>query len=199
MKTKFLTAALAVAAGFTSVAPQANAASGDSITFSLKVSAGAAACLATNAGGRVTISDLGPVQNMHVEIFNMTPKTEFATFLLQVPKSPFGLAWYQGDIETNADGRGVGDFTGIFNKETFIQAQNVAPAPAVFPDNATSNPPTRPVQIYHLGLWFADPNEAGAANCPTTATNFDGDHNAGIQVLNTSNFPDGHGPLLNLQ
>src|SRR5438874_10911849 len=108
MKTKFLTIVLAAVAGFTSVAPQANAATGDSITFNLKVSAGAAACLSPNAFGRVTISDLGPVQNMHVEILNMPPTTEFATFLLQVPKSPFGLTWYQGDIVTNKDGRGVG-------------------------------------------------------------------------------------------
>lgn len=199
MRTKFLTAVLAVVAGITSVAPQANAAAGDSTTFSLKVSTGAAACLSTNAGGRVTISNLGPVQNMHVEIFNMPAKTEFALFLLQVPKSPFGLTWYQGDIETNGDGRGVGDFTGIFSKETFIQAPNVAPAPAIFPDNATVNPATRPVQIYHLGLWFADPNDASAATCPANVTNFDGDHNAGIQVLNTSNFADNHGPLLNIQ
>jgi hypothetical protein len=142
---------------------------------------------------------LGPVQNMHVEIFNLPAKTEFAAFLLQVPKSPFGLAWYQGDIVTNADGRGVGDFTGIFNKETFIQAPGVAPAPVIFPDNANSNPATRPVQIYHLGIWFADSTEAGNAGCPNTSTPFDGDHQAGIQVLNTSNFPDGHGPLLNLQ
>jgi hypothetical protein len=199
MKTKFLTVVLAVAAGFTGIAPRANAAAGDSITFNLKVSAGAAACLATNAGGRVNISDLGPVQNMHVEVFNMPPKTEFALFLLQVPKSPFGLSWYQGDIETNSEGKGVADLTGIFSKETFIQAPNVAPAPVVFPDNAPSNPATRPVQIYHLGIWFADPQAAGDVNCPSTSTNFDGDHVAGIQVLNTSNFPDNHGPLLNLQ
>src|SRR5438034_11722822 len=199
MTRTLLALTLAAAAGFTGMAPRANAATGDSITFSLKVSAGAAACLATNAAGRVTISDLGPVQNMHVEIFHLPPKTEFATFLLQVPKSPFGLAWYQGDIVTNADGRGVGDFTGIFNKETFIQAPGAAPAPAVFFDNATSNPATRPIQIYHLGIWFADATEAGNAGCPNTPTNFDGDHQAGIQVLNTSNFPDGHGPLLNLQ
>ena len=198
MKNTVLALAMAVVAGFTGMAPRANAAVGDSTTFSLKVSAGAAACLSVNAGGRVTISDLGPVQNMHVEVFNLPPKTEFATFLLQVPKSPFGLAWYQGDIVTNGDGRGVGDFTGIFNKETFIQAPGAAPAPAVFFDNATSNPATRPIQIYHLGIWFADATEAGNAGCPNTPTNFDGDHQAGIQVLNTSNFPDGHGPLLNL-
>src|SRR5947208_4821454 len=166
MKTKFLTVVLAAVAGFTSVAPQANAATGDSINFNLKVSAGAAACLAVNAGGRVTTSDLGPVQNMHVELFNMPAKTEFATFLIQVPKSPFGLTWYQGDIVTNKDGRGVGDFTGIFSRETFIQAPNVAPAPVVFPDNAAANPATRPIQIYHMGIWFADSNDAVNANCP---------------------------------
>src|SRR5438477_2531926 len=181
MKNTSLAVIMAIASGLTGMAPRANAATGDSITFNLKVSAGAAACLSPNAFGRVTISDLGPVQNMHVEILNMPPTTEFATFLLQVPKSPFGLTWYQGDIVTNKDGRGVGDFTGIFSKETFIQAPNVAPAPVVFPDNAAANPATRPVQIYHLGLWFADATEAGNANCPTTATNFDGDHQAGFK------------------
>ena len=199
MKSILLAVAMAAVAGLTGITPRANAATGDSITFNLKVSAGAAACLATNASGRVTISDLGLVQNMHVEVFHLPPTTEFATFLLQVPKSPFGLAWYQGDILTNKEGKGVGDFTGIFNKETFIQAPGVAPAPAIFFDNATSNPATRPVQIYHIGIWFADATEAGNAGCPNTATPFDGDHQAGIQVLNTSNFPDGHGPLLNLQ
>jgi hypothetical protein len=198
MKNKILAIALAVVAGLTGMASRANAAAGDSNTFSLRVSAGAAACLSTTASGRVTVSDLGAVQNMHVEVFNLPPKTEFATFLLQVPKSPFGLAWYQGDIVTNADGRGVGDFTGIFNRETFIMAPGPAAAPLVFPDDAAVNPATRPIQIYHVGIWFADATEAGNAGCPSTPTPFDGDHQAGIQVMNTSNFPDGHGPLLNL-
>src|SRR6266481_3975452 len=186
MKNQLLTVSIiAIAIGLLGIVPLANAAANDSITFNMVKSAGAVSCLNSNASGRVTISDLGPVQNMHVEVFNLPPKTEFATFLLQVPKSPFGLAWYQGDIVTNPDGRGVGDFTGIFNKETFIQAPGVAPAPAVFFDNATSNPATRPVQIYHLGIWFADSTEAGNAGCPNTSTPFDGDHQAGIQVFNT--------------
>ena len=199
MKNTLLAVVIAAASGLTGLVPQAIAAQGDSITFNFKVSAGASACLATNASGRVTISDLGLVQNMHVEVFHLPPTTEFTTFLIQVPKSPFGLAWYQGDILTNTDGKGVGDFTGIFSKETFIHAPGVAPAPKVFPDNATSNPATLPVQIYHMGMWFADPADAVKAGCPGNVTPFDGDHQAGIQVLNTSNFPDGHGPLLNLQ
>ena len=62
-----------------------------------------------------------------------------------------------------------------------------------------SNPATPPVQTYHLGIWFADPADAVKAGCPATVTPFDGDHNAGIQVLNTGNYPDTRGPLLNLQ
>ena len=199
MKKTLLPAAMAVAIALVAMTPRANAAAGDSITFNLKVSAGAAACLKPNAEGRVTVSDLGLVQHLHVETANLPPNTEFTVFLLQIPHSPFGLSWYQGDIRTNGDGRAVGDFTGIFSKETFIQAPNVAPAPQVFRDDAASNPATPPVQIYHLGIWFADPNAAAAATCPGTVTTFDGDHQAGIQVMNTTNFPDAHGPLFAIQ
>jgi hypothetical protein len=199
MKKALLTAAMAVAVTLVVMAPRANAADSDSITFGLKVSAGAAACLKTTAAGRVTVSNLGLVHHLHVETANLPPNTEFTVFLLQVPHSPFGLSWYQGDIRTNGDGRAVGDFTGIFSRETFILAPGSAPAPQVFRDDATTNPATPPVQIYHMGIWFADPNAAVAANCPGTVTPFDGDHQAGIQVLNTTNFPDATGPLFAIQ
>lgn len=199
MKKILVSSAMAIALAVTAMAPRASAAEGDSLTFNLKVSAGAAPCLKTTASGKVTISDLGTVQNMHVETLNLPPNTEFTVFLLQVPHTPFGLAWYQGDIRTNASGRAVGDFTGIFSKETFIQAPGPAPAPQVFRDDATVNPATPPVQLYHMGIWFADPTDASNNNCPGTLTPFDGDHQAGIQVLNTSNFPDAHGPLFALQ
>ena len=68
-----------------------------------------------------------------------------------------------------------------------------------FPDKATMNPETAPIEVYHLGIWFADPNDAVKAGCPATVTPFDGDHEAGIQVLNTSNFPDAKGPLFHLE
>jgi hypothetical protein len=199
MKKSLMAPVLAFAIAFAGIAPRASAAEGDSIAFNLKVSTGAAACLKSNAGGRVTVSDLGLVQNLHVETFNLPPNTEFTVFLLQVPHSPFGLSWYQGDIRTNANGRAVGDFTGIFGKETFIQAPGIAPAPLVFRDDATVNPATPPVQLYHLGIWFADANDAANSACPGTVTPFDGDHQAGIQVLNTTNFSDAQGPLLSLQ
>lgn len=77
-------------------------------------------------------------------------------------------------------------------------AQGSAPAPEVFggafPD-ASLNPSFNPIQMYHLGLWFDSFDAAQKAGCPATVTAFNGQHNAGVQVLNTSNFPDDHGPL----
>jgi len=198
MKKTLFTGAAAVAISLVSLVPEASAAAGDSIRFPLVRSAGAS-CLSYKANGRVTITDLGPIQNMHVEVTDLPPRTEFTVFLLQVPTKPFGLVWYQGDVDTDKYGRGAGDFTGIFSKETFINGPGVASAPQVFPDNATSNPETAPIQIYHIGIWFADPGDAAKHGCPATVTPFDGDHEAGIQVFNTSNFPDGKGPLLRLE
>src|SRR6476620_50571 len=66
-----------------------------------------------------------------------------------------------------------------------------------FPD-ASMNPATEPIHTFHLGLWFGSPQDAQAAGCPNTATRFNGEHNAGIQVLSTHNFPDLQGPLMQL-
>jgi len=89
-----------------------------------------------------------------------------------------------GRPEANTFGEGVVDATGIFSDQTFILNSGV---PAV------------PVELRHLGLWFADPADAVNAECPGTVTPFDGDHNAGIQVLNTMNFPKPAGPLGRIQ
>jgi hypothetical protein len=128
--------------------------------------------------------------------------TDFDFFVIQVPNAPFGLSWYQGDIDTGATGHGLGLFIGRFSIETFIVAPGSAPAPIVFtrtPFPSTSpNPKTGPIQIYHLGLWFNSPKDAAKAGCPNTVTPFNGEHNAGIQVLNTSEFPDLQGPLFNV-
>jgi hypothetical protein len=58
---------------------------------------------------------------------------------------------------------------------------------------------TNPIQMYHLGLWFNNPSDAVKAGCPGGETPFNGTHNAGVQALNTSNFPDLSGPLLKVK
>jgi len=168
-----------------------------STQFNMVVSAGAKTCL-PNATATVTIRPGGAVEIMEVTVQGLPANTDFDFFVIQVPKAPFGIAWYQGDIVTDKNGRGHQVFKGRFNIETFAFAQGSAPAPVVFngpfPD-ASLNPSFNPIQMYHLGLWFDSPNDAQHAGCPAAVTAFNGQHDAGFQVLNTSNFADDHGPL----
>ena len=161
----------------------------------------ASGCL-PNATARVSIKPGGPVEVMDVSVQGLPPNTDFDFFVIQKPGAPFGLAWYQGDIETDDYGEGHERFIGRFNEETFIVAQGSVPAPLVhnnaFPD-AAMNPVTAPVHTFHLGLWFNSPQDAVNAGCPGDVTPFNGEHDAGIQVLNTSNFLDLEGPLLNVR
>jgi len=173
-------------------------------TFNMVRSAGATAanCI-PEAKGRVTINSLGNVEVMHLEASGLPPRTEFDAFVIQLPNAPFGLSWYQGDLTTDANGRGIADFVGRFSIETFIVAPGSGPAPVVhnqapFPD-ANSNPATGPVHTFHVGLWFGSPEAAVAAGCPGTVTPFNGDHNAGIQALSTRNFGNFNGPLRQIQ
>src|ERR1700683_3230721 len=113
------------------------------------------------AAGRVTITSLGVVENMHVEASGLPASTDFDFFVIQVPLAPFGLSWYMGDMKSDAHGLAGGDFIGRFSIGTFIVAPGVAPAPLTNPSDVNKNPATAPVQIYHLGLWFDTPQDAG--------------------------------------
>ncbi|MFO1040125.1 MAG: hypothetical protein U1E45_25050, partial [Geminicoccaceae bacterium] len=162
----------------------------------------AANCL-RGAEAHATVTPLGPVEQMAIEAKNLPPNTEFNLFVIQAPNSPFGLSWYQGDLESNAQGVAQGTFTGRFNVETFVVAPGVAQAPGVhskraFPD-ASSNPATAPVHTFHLGLWFDDPADAARAGCPSSVTPFNGRHHAGIQALSTRNSGKLQGPLRQLK
>jgi hypothetical protein len=206
MKTPVLTISrrvgMAVAAlALTSGAVIAKGPQPKHIDFNMVVSAGAKTCL-PNARAEVRVIDDGTAQDLFIFAQGLPPKTDFDFFILQVPKAPFGMSWYQADVETDAHGNAFQRVRGIFSIETFTVAPGSAPAPVVFngpfPD-ASVNPPTNPLQMYHLGLWFNSSTDAQNAGCPATVTPFNGEHNAGIQVLNTSNFADDEGPLRQLQ
>jgi hypothetical protein len=187
----------------TSAIAQESLGSSKRVTFDLVRSPGLASfpTVAPKARGTVTVHTIGPVEIMKVNVEGLPPNTDFDLFVIQVPNAPFGLSWYQGDIETDANGKGSREFIGRFSIETFIVAPNIAPAPAdpfnepgSIPD-ATQNPATNPVQTYHIGLWFNSPADVVKAGGPNTITPFNGEHDAGVQVLNTSEFPATSGPL----
>lgn len=169
----------------------------DTIRFHLKPSPGAEKCL-PYARGYVSVHTTGASENMHVELAGLPAETEFDLFVIQVPNAPFGLSWYQGDMETDKWGRAVGDFVGRFNQETFIVAPGSEVAPQIHYDpiaDAETNPATAPVHTLHLGVWFNSPEDAAKAGCADSVTPFNGEHNAGIQVLNTGQFAKEKGPL----
>ncbi len=188
----------------TTTSSEAAQGASSSKTFSMVRSSAAevTGCL-PQAKANVKITPIEGAERMEVEVSGLPANTEFDFFVIQVPDAPFGMSWYQGDIQTNDRGRGHGKFIGRFNIETFSVAPGVQPAPVVhdspIPDAAT-NPQTAPVHQYHLGLWFNSPADAAAAGCsaPNVVTPFNGEHNAGVQVLSTKNFRADSGPLRDL-
>jgi hypothetical protein len=214
MRTKhMLAAAMSVTAAIGVAATQASAGAAhhtaattdaDAIHFKMIRSTAVvgADCLA-GAVADVTVTPLGQVESMDITAHNLPPNREFDLFVLQGPDTPFGDAWYQGDLDSDAQGNGTGHYEGRFNIETFLVAPGPTIAPVVhpggtFPD-ANINPTSAPVHMFHLGLWFGSPAAAAAAGCPTNLTPFNGDHRAGIQALSTRQFQARNGPLRQLR
>src|SRR3981081_1190098 len=91
---------------------------GDDFKFDLVRSGALPTGVLPNAQGRVKIESVGPVEIMDVKVWGLPANTDFDFFVIQVPKAPFGLAWYQGDIETNRYGVGHGRVVRPFMIET---------------------------------------------------------------------------------
>jgi hypothetical protein len=138
-----------------------------------------------------------PTDNQIMDVtVNHAPKnTEFELFITQQPNSPFGVSWYQADFVTNNQGSGEVRARGIFSEELFVFAPGRVKAPQVDEFDAEKNPTYDPVHTFHVGLWFGDPKDAKEAGCSGKVTQFDGDHEAGIQAFSTRNFPNLKGPL----
>jgi hypothetical protein len=157
-----------------------------SFSFALKPSPGIASCL-PHAGGEVTITP-GPLNDlMKVSVHGMPRNTGFDLFVIQLPNKPFGVAWYQTDVNAGRNGSGSATVRGVFDVETFSVSLGGTTAFA-------------PTHQYHLGLWFNDPNVPFKLGCEPgktrpVVTPFNGAQHAGIQVLNTAQFPAAAGPL----
>ncbi len=164
----------------------AAAGSGHAFTFGLVPSPGIKSCL-PHARGEVAVVPGSLNDLMAVAIHGMPANSDFDLFVIQQPNKPFGVSWYQSDIHADSHGDGFVTVRGIFDVETF----------SVSPGGTTTFAPTHQ---YHLGLWFNDPNLPFRLGCEPGATApivtpFNGEQHAGIQVLNTAEFPVGAGPL----
>jgi hypothetical protein len=194
-----LGAAAATIGGASAVTANAASTPHHSTQFHLVRSAGsvAANCL-TQAGAKVKIRNAGPVEIMKINAWGLPKNTDFDVFVTQLPNAPFGVSWYQGDLESNSHGRAYGEFVGRFSVETFAVAPGTGVAPVVHNSpikDAASNPAFAPVHTYHIGVWFNSAKDAAAAGCANVVTPFNGEHNAGPQALSTRQFADTRGPL----
>jgi hypothetical protein len=158
-----------------------------SFSFALQPSSAAISACLPNASGHVTITTGALNDVMTVTIQGMPAGTGFDLFVIQQPGTPFGVSWYQTDIHANTSGNGSATVRGVFDSETF----------SVSPGGTTTFAPTHQ---YHLGLWFDSPKVPFNLGCEPgltspTVTPFNGNQHAGIQVLNTAEFPVAAGPL----
>src|SRR5689334_23018004 len=88
---------------------------GPSTTFTMVRTAGLPANCAPNAKANVKIVSNGPTETMTVTLSGMPHSTDFDFFVIQQPGAPFGMSWYQGDIQTTSTDTGTGKFTGRFS------------------------------------------------------------------------------------
>jgi len=189
-RQRFLASVLAVAGllvtVWTGVSQRSAAqAAGPGASFDLVAGPGIASCL-PSARGHVALAQ-GPENDvMTLAVEGLPPDTGFDLFITQLPHKPFGLSWYQSDLQTGDDGTGSVTVRGVLDVETFTVA--------------TASRPVPPTHQFHLGLWFDDPAVPFNIGCERGETSplvtpFNGAQHAGIQALTTAYFPDGAGPL----
>jgi hypothetical protein len=194
---RLLGLAAAVSCGVLLAAPVQAA---NAFNFKMVRTKGLPQTCAPNAKASVHVdTSPGFTERLVIRVSGFKANTPLVLFTIQVPNSPFGIGWYQGDIAIGRKGSVRETFITRSNVETFAVAVGTAPAPQThtdppFPD-AKNNPTFQPVHTYHLGIWFDSVEAAKDNGCPATQTPFNGDHTAGPQVLNTGNFPDDEGPL----
>ena len=181
-------AASALSLTAASAAPVASAQTSGPFTFSLVPSTGIKSCL-PHAGGQVTIVPGTQNDTMHVSISGMPRNSEFDLFVIEQPNKPFGVSWYQADVNADSHGFGQATVRGIFDAETF-SVWPAAPPRSARPTSTTSGcGSTIPTC---LKAWAASPTGRGTQ---PIVTPFNGEQLAGIQALNTAQFPVAAGPL----
>jgi hypothetical protein len=158
-------------------------------TFSLKPSGALnnLSCLQPNgktATAKATVTRGAVNDTLKLTLAGFKPNLGFDLFTVQLNAPPFGMAWYQSDVETNSTGGATVTIKTILLDQIFG-----------FSGGGTQT--FAPVNTFHVGFWFDSPQEAqGCLNTPAPTTPFNGEHNAGpLAFITQANATTGLGPL----
>ena len=119
-----------------SAAPVTSARHSGAFSFALVPSPGIKSCL-PHAGGRVTIIPGSQNDTMEVSIFGMPANADFDLFVIQQPNKPFGVSWYQTDVNADRHGFGHATVRGVFDVETFSVSPRQRPPRSRRPTSTT--------------------------------------------------------------
>jgi hypothetical protein len=167
------------------------------ITFNLTPQATFVSCLGVAGGptptATVTVKRGSLHDTLTLKAQNLKPNLGFDLFTIQntnllADGQPdpsfvnFGLAWYQTDVQADADGNANVTINTILLDQIFGF------------DAATSLPPTH---TFHVGFWFNNPNDAAPCGFNTgTPTLFNGEQKAGPNaMISLPNAKTNLGPL----
>lgn len=132
-----------------------------------------AACL-PHASARVTVgltTDINGADSFNLVARALAPNRAYTIFLLHTAQSPFGAAEYIGDVFTDDHGNGQVRLRLIVEEafaSTLVNNERVLK------------------ELDQIGMWFADPADDDFCLGPDSPiTPFDGDKEAGVQVLNS--------------
>jgi hypothetical protein len=136
-----------------------------------------------NLNDRLTLHLKNIKPNLAFDLFTVQRSTLDAQGKPISPAPSFGLAWYQSDVQ--ADGHGGGS----------VKIQTIL-ADQIFGVNLDESP-VNPINTFHVGFWFNDPNDAAACGFDVTKpTPFNGEHRAGpLAMISLPDATTGLGPL----
>jgi hypothetical protein len=130
---------------------------------------------------------------LKLKLHNIKPGLAFDLFTIQrsnklADATPdpsfknFGMAWYQSDIEADADGDASVTIKTILLDQIFGFDPDVSLAPT---------------NTFNVGFWFNNPNDAAACGFDVThPTPFNGEHKAGpLAMISLPDAQTGLGPL----
>ncbi len=161
-----------VAAGLAAPQTASAAPSPNRVKASLVTSTPALAACFPHAKATVTVdltTDAKGKDKFTIAASGLKPRTDFTVFLLEKARSPFGAAEYIGDFTTDKYGRAINSYK-LIVEEAF----------------AFNNETHARTDLNSVGFWFADQiDDDGCLGAGSPVTGFDGDAQAGVQMMNS--------------